>query len=97
MATIVGTLGANSVVTVTGASGDGGTVAGYFNNVKIPNVSNAAPTATNASGVVTITWSAASMLCSDAEAALTIATLLATHPTLTAPITITAAQQLVIT
>jgi phage/plasmid primase-like uncharacterized protein len=91
MATISGTVGANTVITVVGASGDGANVAAKFNGVTFKSISNTAATATNSSGTVTITWPSSSMLCSDAAARQFVTNTLAADTSLTSPITVSAA------
>lgn len=93
MATITGTVSANTVITVVAASADGATIAADFNGITFPSISNTAATATNVSGTVTITWPSSSMLCGDALARQFVTNVLAANTALTSPITISSATQ----
>lgn len=89
MTAIAGTVAYWTVVTVTAASGDGAAIAAKFSGVDIPGVSTTtAAVATNASGVVTITWPQTVVRCSNEQAQTIIANILAADTTLTSPITV---------
>lgn len=91
MTAISGTVTWQTIVTIVGDSGDGAAVAAYFNGIVIPGISDTAATATNASGTVTVTWPNSSVRVANGLAQTVIANFMATHTTLTAPITINVA------
>lgn len=91
MSAISGTVTWQTIVTIVGDSGDGAAVAAYFSGIVIPAVSNTAATATNSSGTVTVTWPNTAVRVADRLAQTAIVNLLATHTSLTAPITVNVA------
>lgn len=96
MALISGTVAYQTTVVITGASGDGAAVAAKFSGIVIPGVSPTAATATDASGVVTITWPAATIRVADMQALTAVTNIMAADTALTAPITIVAKTQAVL-
>lgn len=96
MAVISGTIVYQTVVVITGASGDGAAVAAKFNGIVIPGVSDTAATAANSSGVVTITWPATAVRVADELALTAVTNIMARDTSLTAPITIEAGTRTVL-
>lgn len=93
MTAITGTVAYNCVVTVVAASGDGAAIAAKFNGIVVPAVSGVAPTATNNSGTVTITWADASIQVADGIARSVVTNMLSADTTLTSPITVSVSTQ----
>ena len=93
MSTNSGTVTHKTVVTITGNSSDGAAVAAMFNGIVIPGVSATAPTAANASGVVTVIWADTGVRVGDNIARDIVVAMLAADTALTAPVTVTATSE----
>lgn len=92
MTTISGTVVYNTTVVVTAASGDGATIAAMFNGILIPAVSaTQTAVATNASGVVTISWPQSKVRAGNSLVLNTVANILGADTALTSPISISVA------
>jgi hypothetical protein len=98
MSTVAGTVTYNTVVTVTAASGgDATTIAGMFNGIVIPEISNSAPVAAAVSSVVTITWPQLNIRAGNGIVRNVVANLIAANHALTAPVLVVEATSVTIT
>lgn|SRR5678815_5719671 len=92
MALISGTQTYYTTVIVTAASsGDGDTIAAKFNGIVIPGISPTAAVATNASGTVTILFTATAVRAGNQVVQGLVANIIAADLTLTSPITVSGA------